>query len=80
MYSIHSFHYKISPWVSQIQNRLKIHCRTEKKYIKLINKHLNNLYFVQIKTKAKIVSLEEMDTDKILFIHNRQIDLPYIIM
>ena len=43
MYSIHSFHYKISPWVSQIQNRLRIHCRTEKIYIKLINKHLNNL-------------------------------------
>ena len=38
MHSIHSFHYKISPWVSQIQNRLKIHCRTEKYiYIKLIN-------------------------------------------
>ena len=38
MYSIHSFHYKISPWVSQIQNRLKIYCRTEKKIcIKLIN-------------------------------------------
>ena len=48
MYSIHSFHYKISPWVSQIQNRLKIHCRTEKIYIKLINKHLiYSVYSIQ---------------------------------